>query len=83
MNDFITLTSNSEFFKQNPYKQAGIEEKTTSRAFPFTIKGTKQDVLNMFSFLYEGNNLELELELEAQAELELLELMKFDLSGFT
>lgn len=83
MNEFVTLTSSSEWFKQHPEKVAGTEEKTTSRAFPFTIKGTKEDVVAMFSFLDKekhsyGDEELLLLELEAEAEILLLELLQFN-----
>ncbi|MCT4587301.1 MAG: hypothetical protein N4A71_05720 [Carboxylicivirga sp.] len=85
MNQFVTLCSDSEYFRQKPYKQAGIEKKTTSLAFPYTIEGTKDDVLKMFAFLDDytekSNNCTKNqdisiIELEALAELELLELLK-------
>lgn len=83
MNQFVTLCSNSEYFRQNPHKQAGIEKKTTSLMFPYTIDGTKEDVLNMFAFLNNASEKRTEkaqdisiIEIEAMAELELLELLK-------
>lgn len=75
MNNFVNITSDSNWFKTNPHKQAGIEKKTTSLAFPYTIVGTKEDVLKMFAFLHETTNTELELELEAEAEIEILNLL--------
>jgi len=76
MNEFVRLCSNSEYFKQNPHKQAGEEKETTSLAFPYTIEGTKDDVLKMFAFLDNNNSLDIELlELEAMAEIEILELL--------
>ncbi len=77
MNQFVTQCSNSEWFKRNPHKQAGIEEKTTSLAFPYTIVGSREDVEKMFSFLDNAPEPDIALlEAEAQAELELLSLLK-------
>jgi len=76
MSDFVTLCSNSEWFKRYPEKQAGEEKKTTSLAFPYTIAGTRKDVEKMFAFLDDTESDLLLLEVEAQAELELLELLK-------
>ncbi len=85
MNEFVSLCSNSEYFKLHPEKQAGIEKKTTSLAFPYTIEGTKEDVLQMFAFLDNHNEKQDNhstfqdisiIEIEALAELELLELLK-------
>lgn len=77
MNDFVRLCSNSEFFKLHPEKVAGVEKKTTSLAFPYTIEGTREDVEKMFAFLNDGTVVNIQLiEIEAQAELELLNLLK-------
>ncbi len=85
MNTFVDLCSNSKYFKLHPEKQAGIEKKTTSLAFPYTIDGTKDDVIKMFSFLDNHSEKPNKrsafqdisiIELEALAELELLELLK-------
>lgn len=79
MSDFVRLCSNSEYFRLNPGKVAGVEKKTTSLAFPYTIEGTREDVERMFSWLNKGNTNELSIiELEAQAELELLELLSLN-----
>lgn len=79
MNQFVNLCSNSEYFKQHPEKVAGIEVKTTSRNFPFTIEGTREDVEKMFAFMdkdkVEQPNIHL-IEAEALAELAYLELME-------
>ncbi len=74
MTDFVRLCSNSEYFKLHPGKVAGVEKKTTSLAFPYTIEGTREDVERMFSFLGNNSSIDL-LEAEAQAELALLELL--------
>jgi hypothetical protein len=79
MNEFVRLCSNSEYFKLYPEKVAGIEKKTTSLAFPYTIEGTSEDVELMFSFLDNKMNLGKSmglLEAEALAELALLELLE-------
>lgn len=77
MNDFVRLCSNSEYFRQHPEKVAGVEKKTTSLAFPFTIEGTREDVEKMFAFLDENLDPKIELlEIEAMAELEILNLLK-------
>ncbi len=79
MQVFEDITSNSEFFRRNPNKQAGEEKPTTSRAFPFTIVATKEDVLQMFSFLYQDDSTKddiLIIEAEAEAKLKLLKLLK-------
>lgn len=78
MNAFVELCSNSKYFQLHPEKQAGIEKKTTSLAFPYTIEGTKDDVLKMFAFLdNDTEKLDISIiEIEAMAELELLELLQ-------
>jgi hypothetical protein len=79
MNDFVRLCSNSEYFKLHPEKVAGVEKKTTSLAFPFTIEGTREDVETMFAFLDHKQQPDASiqlLEIEAMAELELLNLLK-------
>jgi len=77
MNDFVRLCSNSEYFKLHPEKVAGVEKKTTSLAFPYTIEGTREDVEKMFAFLDNKPDANIQiLEIEAMAELELLNLLK-------
>jgi hypothetical protein len=77
MNEFVQLCSNSEYYKLYPGKVGGVEKKTTSLAFPYTIEGTREDVEQMFSFLdkkkNQGKSMGL-IEAEALAELALLEL---------
>ncbi len=79
MNEFVQLCSNSEYFKLYPGKVGGVEKKTTSLAFPYTIVGTREDVEQMFSFLdnkkNQGKSMGL-IEAEALAELALLELLE-------
>lgn len=46
-NDFVTITSDDNWFKQHPEKIAGVEFETTSFYFPIQVKGTKEDVLRV------------------------------------
>ncbi|PTX60232.1 hypothetical protein C8N46_107239 [Kordia periserrulae] len=45
--DFVSITSDDNWFKQHPEKIAGKEYVTTSLYFPVMVKGTKQDVLRV------------------------------------
>lgn len=47
MSDFISITSNDNWFKKHPEKIAGIEYHTSSIFFPIQVKGTKEDVLRV------------------------------------
>jgi hypothetical protein len=70
--NFVEQFSNSKYFQLHPEKVAGKEVKTTSRAFPFSIEGTREDVENMFSFLYRESNEDLDLIIAiAEAESEI------------
>lgn len=51
--DFVEITSDNNWFKKHPNKVAGVEIETTSLHFKYQIKGTREDVENMFSFLYQ------------------------------
>lgn len=80
--DFVEQFSNSKYFQLHPGKVAGKEVKTTSRAFPFTIEGGREDVENMFSFLYRESNEDLDLIIAiAEAESEILQLLNTKLEG--
>jgi len=45
--DFVSITSNDNWFKKHPEKIAGTEYVSTSLYFPIMVKGTKQDVLRV------------------------------------
>ena len=50
MNDFVTITSDNNWFKKHPEKVAGVEFETSSIFFPIQVKGTKEDVLRVTGF---------------------------------
>lgn len=54
MKSFLEITSNDNWFKQNPGKIAGVEYESTSYYFPIMVKGTKEDVLRVTNF--KGGN---------------------------
>lgn len=60
------------FFDLHPEKIAGIQVPGTSYVFPITVKGTKEDVMAMFSFLDVVQPSE-EVELEETKEVILKE----------
>ena len=46
---FTEITAFNTWFAMHPEKIAGKELLTTSREFPITIKGTKEDIINCIS----------------------------------
>lgn len=79
---FTELTSFNTWFAQHPEKVAGEETITTSREFPVTIKGSKEDIVATLKKgikLKEGEfttEKEILAEAEAEAILILLEMEK-------
>lgn len=76
MDNFVTITSNDNWFKKHPEKIAGVEFETTSFFFPIQVKGTKEDVLRVTGMLKDSGNLNLakaKMKM-AKAKLILLEL---------
>lgn len=70
---FMELTRFNNWFALYPEKVAGKEVITTSREFPITIKGTREDIEKIIRGKEETTDSGLEaLALEAE-----LELMKF------
>jgi len=59
MTDFVTITSNDNWFKQHPEKIAGVEFETTSFYFPIQVKGTKDDVLRVTGTQKNNSNINL------------------------
>jgi len=53
---FTELCSFNTWFAMHPEKIAGKELLTTSREFPITIKGTKEDIINCISRDSNQNN---------------------------
>ncbi len=47
MSEFLTITSDNNWFKKHPKKIGGVEFESTSFFFPIQIKGTKEDVLRV------------------------------------
>jgi hypothetical protein len=47
--NFLELCSFNTWFNLHPEKVAGTEIITSSREFPISIKGTKQDIINTIS----------------------------------
>jgi hypothetical protein len=79
---FTELTAFNTWFAMYPEKIAGKELLTSSREFPITIKGTKEDIINCISKANEtskiNNNTEIRIRLakaKAQAKLKLLKLL--------
>lgn len=68
--DFVTITSNNNWFKRHPEKIAGVEYETTSFFFPIQVKGTKEDVLRVTS----GANHENKNLLKAKAKAKAIEI---------
>ena len=50
MNDFVTITSDNNWFRKHPERVAGVEFETSSIFFPIQVKGTKEDVLRVTGF---------------------------------
>jgi hypothetical protein len=79
---FTELTAFNTWFAMHPEKIAGKELLTSSREFPITIKGTKEDIINCISITNKttnsSNNTEKRIRLakvKAQAKLKLLKLL--------
>lgn len=53
---FTEITAFNTWFALHPEKIAGKELLTTSREFPITIKGTKEDIINCISRESNQNN---------------------------
>lgn len=73
---FRELSSYNNWFVLHPEKMAGKEIITSSRTFPLSIKGTKEDILKTVLIEKKENVNQDSFELEALAlevELELLE----------
>ena len=72
--DFLELTRFNSWFALHPEKVAGKEVVSTSREFPITIKGTKEDILRV---LGEENQIKFQLALKmkrAKAKLKIMQL---------
>lgn len=67
--DFVTITSNDNWFKQHPEKIAGVEFETTSIYFPIQVKGTKEDVLRVTGML-NNNKMTYEQFIDKSNQLE-------------
>lgn len=71
---FEELTRFNTWFAQNPDKVAGVEKITSSREFPITIKGTKEDILRTVNPICPSS-FELKLKMKrSKAKLKLLKL---------
>jgi hypothetical protein len=77
---FSEITRFNTWFEMYPEKVAGNEIVTTSREFPVSIKGTKQDILNTINkTLNSGQSRQQRIRIarvKAQAKLKLLQLIK-------
>ena len=72
--DFLELTRFNSWFALYPEKVAGKEVVSTSREFPITIKGTKEDILRV---LGDGGQIKFQLALKmkrAKAKLKIMQL---------
>lgn len=70
---FLELTRFNTWFAQNPEKVAGKELISTSREFPVTIKGTKEDIIRV---LGGKNQLKFQLALKMKRAKAKLKIMK-------
>lgn len=70
---FMEITRFNNWFTLYPEKVAGKEVVTTSREFPVTIKGTRENIEKVIRGRQETTNIELEA-LALEAELELMKL---------
>ena len=59
--DFLELTRFNSWFALHPEKVAGKEVVSTSREFPITIKGTKEDILRVTG---DGGQIKFQLALK-------------------
>ncbi len=71
---FEELTRFNTWFAMHPEKVAGVEKITSSREFPITIKGTKDDILKTVNPIHPSS-FELKLKMKrTKAKLKLLKL---------
>jgi len=77
---FSEITRFNTWYEMYPEKVAGNEIVTTSREFPVSIKGTKQDILNTINKALKskpGREQRIRIaRAKAQAKLKLLQLIK-------
>ena len=71
--NFQELTRFNSWFALHPEKVAGREIISTSREFPITIKGTKDDILRV---LGSDNQLKFQLALQVKRAKAKLKIMK-------
>jgi len=70
---FTEITSFNTWFAMHPEKIAGQELLTTSREFPITIKGTKDEIIKIIS---SDNDKRIRIiKVKALAKLKLLKLL--------
>ena len=76
---FTEITAFNTWFAMHPEKIAGKELLTTSREFPITIKGTKEDIINCISRDNSQNDNEKRIRIakvKALAKLKILRLLQ-------
>ena len=75
---FFEMCRWNTWFAMHPEKVAGKELVTTSFEFPVTIKGTKEEIINVLTPIVSGDKLQRirVVKVKAKAKLKLLELMK-------
>ncbi len=75
---FSELCRWNTWFAMHPEKVAGTEVITTSFEFPVTIKGTKEDIINVLTPVVSEDNIRRVrlVKAKAMAKLKLLELTK-------
>jgi hypothetical protein len=59
--DFVTITSNNNWFEMHPEKIAGEEYLTTSLYFPIMVRGTKADVLRVTGMQEQTNTQKIQI----------------------
>ncbi len=73
------------WFYQHPGKVCGKEVLTTSREFPLTIKGTREDCERVFAYhlgpLKERKPTRADSEAEADAALALMQMLELEMGG--
>ena len=75
---FLEQCSFNTWFAMHPEKVAGTEVVTTSREFPITVKGTKEDILQTIGSglnNYKDKRIRI-AKAQAVAKLKLLEIIK-------
>ena len=77
---FTEICSFNTWFAIHPGKVAGIEYVTTSREFPITVKGTKEDIMETISGgLNDNKDKRVRIvKAQATAKLKQLELTKLE-----